>query len=134
MLVVTRFAVAEVDGSAFAGRVADALRVFAERPGFQDGRLGRAVDDPAVWILVTEWAGVGAYRRALGNVDVRMRAVPLLAEARDEAGAFEVLLDARAATAAAAPAVSDRSADAATIGPGRTVRPSDPGPIPAEGP
>jgi len=35
---------------------------------------------------------VGSYRRALGKLDVRMRAALLLAEAADEPGAFEELV------------------------------------------
>ena len=42
-------------------------------------------------MLLTEWAGVGAYRRSLGAYDVKVDAAPLLALGRDEPSAFEVL-------------------------------------------
>ena len=42
---------------------------------------------------MTEWASVGAYRRALGNYDVKLYATPLLAQALDRPSAFEELLD-----------------------------------------
>jgi hypothetical protein len=45
-------------------------------------------------VLVTEWQDVGSYRRALGNYDVKVYATPLLAQALDEPGAFEVLIEA----------------------------------------
>jgi hypothetical protein len=53
--------------------------------------LGRAADDPHRWCLVTEWASVGAYRRALSAYDVKVYATPLLAEAEEEPSAYEVL-------------------------------------------
>ena len=43
--------------------------------------------------MVSEWADVGSYRRALGNYDVKIHAMPLLAEALDLPNAFESLVD-----------------------------------------
>ena len=37
------------------------------------GALGRAYDDPTHWSLSTEWESVGAYRRALGGFDVKVK-------------------------------------------------------------
>jgi hypothetical protein len=91
VLVVTRFGVGEADAAAFAERAAAALGALADCPGYRRGTLGRAVDDPTGWILVTEWEGVGAYRRALSRYEVKVTATPLLAQAREEPGAFEVL-------------------------------------------
>lgn len=91
MLVMTRFVVEEDDG--FAGRAHDALAALAACPGYLRGRLGRAFDDPRHWSIVTEWASVGAYRRALSNYDVKVHATPLLAQALDEPSAFEVLAE-----------------------------------------
>ena len=51
----------------------------------------RALEDPTTWTLVTEWESVGAYRRALGDFDVKVHATPLLAESLDEPSAFETL-------------------------------------------
>ena len=92
MIVVSRFTVPEAAGESFAARAEAALAALAARPGYRQGRLGRAVDDPTRWLLLTEWDGVGAYRRALSGYDVRMTSVPLLAESIDEPSAYEVLL------------------------------------------
>jgi quinol monooxygenase YgiN len=89
LLVVNRFAVtAEPE---FVARAHAAIAVLAERDGFVRARLGRAADDPTRWCLVTEWASVGAYRRALSAYDVKLYATPLLAEAEEEPSAYEVL-------------------------------------------
>ncbi|MFL6130879.1 MAG: antibiotic biosynthesis monooxygenase family protein [Mycobacteriales bacterium] len=127
MLVVSRFAVAEGDAG-FAERARVALAAFAARPGFRRGRVGRSADQPTEWVLVTEWDGVGAYRRALSAYEVRVDATPLLALARDEAGAYEVLLTADGPGATVTAAASDRAADAASAAPGgRQDRGAGPG-------
>jgi heme oxygenase (mycobilin-producing) len=119
VLVVSRFTVAEEQGGGFADRARVALEAFAARPGFRRGWAGRSVDEPAGWVLVTEWDGVGAYRRALSAYEVKVGATPLLAQARDEPGAFEVLVAADG-PGAVVTAASDRAADAATAGPERS--------------
>jgi hypothetical protein len=78
---------------------------LAERPGYVSGRLTRALDDPAHWTLVTEWESVGAYRRALGGFDVKVRATPLLARSVDGPSAFETL----ASAAPGGPVVTEES-------------------------
>jgi quinol monooxygenase YgiN len=93
MIVVARFTVEPDQADRFRADAATALRVLAERPGFVGGRLARAIDDGSTWLLVTEWEGVGAYRRALGGYDVKLAANPLLARSWDEPTAYEVLLD-----------------------------------------
>jgi quinol monooxygenase YgiN len=110
MLVLNRFVVPPDTQDGFVERAHAALAALAERPGYQSGRLTRALDDPAVWTLVTEWESVGAYRRALGAFDVKVHATPLLALSVDAPSAFETL-------ASAAPGgevvieASDRSAE-----------------------
>src|ERR1700712_1222509 len=95
VLVVTRFIVPDevrpggeslADFRARAARLQTAL---ATRPGFLRSQFARALDDPTRWVLVSEWVGVGAWRRALGNYDVRMEVVPLMAMAEDEPGVYE---------------------------------------------
>jgi heme oxygenase (mycobilin-producing) len=125
-LVVTRFTVPEPDAGQFRDRSQEALGALAARPGYLRGHLGRAVDEPTTWLLVTEWEGLGAYRRALSAYDVKVRATPLLATARDEPSAFEVLLGSDAA-AGMVTSPSDRAPDAATAGPRRAAPPPDPG-------
>lgn len=93
MLVVTRFRVPETDRADFAERARVAVDALAMRPGFLGGRVGRATDDPTAWVVVTEWEGVGAYRRALSAYDVKVHATPLLALAIDEPSGYEVLYD-----------------------------------------
>ena len=88
--MVTRFDA--VDDAGFLDRARDALAAFAARPGYVRGTVGRAADDARAWVLVTEWTGIGAYRRSLGSYDVKMSAAPLLSLGRDEVSAFEVLL------------------------------------------
>jgi quinol monooxygenase YgiN len=113
VLVVTRFAVAPADETAFRADAAAALAALAERPGWVAGRLARATDDADAWLLLTEWESVGAYRRALGGYDVKLHATPLLARALAEPSAYEVV----------DPGVpADRAPDADTAGPGRAVR------------
>src|SRR5262245_24875446 len=96
MLVVNRFIVSpdEAATTDFTERAAAALEVLAARPGYVRGALGRAYDDPSYWCLQTEWESVGAYRRALGNFDVKVHATPLLAQSVDEPSAYEVLANA----------------------------------------
>lgn len=90
MLVLNRFVV-DGDSGDFTERAREALAALATRPGYVSGELTRSLDDPRHWCLVTRWESVGAYRRALGDFDVRVRATPLLAQSRDEPSAYEVL-------------------------------------------
>ena len=89
MLVVSRFRVPEDEAVAFRGDLERAREALAARPGFASGRVGRNLDDPTLWTLVTTWDDVGAYRRALSSYDVKLHAVPLLSRAIDEPSAFE---------------------------------------------
>ncbi|MFP5220230.1 MAG: antibiotic biosynthesis monooxygenase family protein [Actinomycetes bacterium] len=117
MLVVTRFDVEPGRAAAFLEQGQAALDAFAGRPGFLRGHVGRAADDPRTWVLVTEWDGVGSYRRSLGAYEVKVHAAPLLAQGPDEPSAFEVLRS--VAGEVASVAVSRRAADADVVGPGR---------------
>lgn len=90
MISVTHFASGD---PTFAARAQRALEALARRPGYLRGSLGRGADDPATWLLVTEWENVGSFRRALGNYEVKLHATPLLAEAVDVPTAFEPLVE-----------------------------------------
>ena len=92
MLALNRFVVTSERTAEFTERAQRALAVLALRPGYRSGELTRSMDDPAHWCLLTRWESVGAYRRALGDFEVRVQAVPLLASAVNEASAYEVLL------------------------------------------
>ena len=66
-----------------------ALAALAARPGFVDSSLGRNVDDPGLWVLVTRWKDVGSYRRALSSYEVKLGAVQTLSRAIEEPSAYE---------------------------------------------
>jgi hypothetical protein len=87
VIVVSRF-----DGVDLLSEAEAALTALAARPGFVRGRVGRATDEPTTWVLTTEWASVGAYRRSLSGYDVKIATAALFAHARPEPSAFEVLL------------------------------------------
>jgi quinol monooxygenase YgiN len=91
MLVVNRFRVPEEEGEAFRAELNGARDLLAARPGYLDGRIGRNLDDPTLWVLTTRWESVGAYRRALSSYDVKLGAVPLLSRAVDEPSAYELV-------------------------------------------
>jgi quinol monooxygenase YgiN len=123
VIVVTRFDVPEDEATAFLPKAQAALSAFAARPGFLRGRVGRAADDPTAWVLTTEWAGVGVYRRSLSAYDVKVHGAPLLGLGRDEASAFEVLLsEDEAQPLTKSP--SARAADAATSAVGESSGPA----------
>lgn len=92
MLVVNRFRVS-ADDTSFRADLERALEVLSVREGCEDGRLGRNVDDPELWVMVTRWRDVGSYRRALSSYDVKMGAVQTLSRAIEEPSAFEPLDD-----------------------------------------
>ncbi|HEU4547465.1 MAG TPA: antibiotic biosynthesis monooxygenase [Microlunatus sp.] len=86
-MVITRFRVVDPDG--FADRVHAALAVLSTRTGFLAADLERNLDEPGLWVLVTRWANVGSYRRALQGYESKVVVVPLLSEAVDEPSAYE---------------------------------------------
>ena len=89
MLVVNRFSVPATQAPTFRAELETARDALAARPGYLEGRMGRSLDDPTLWVLVTRWEHVGAYRRALSAYDVKLHAVPLLGRALDEPSAYE---------------------------------------------
>ena len=91
VLVVNRFRVPGDAAEAFRVDLEQALAALAGCAGYLDGRIGRNVDEPSLWALVTTWEGPGAYRRALSSYDVKLNAVPVLARAVDEPSAYEVV-------------------------------------------
>ncbi len=74
------------------GELAVLLDVFATLPGFLRARAGRCLDEPDVWILLTEWESVGTYRRALSSHAVKTTGYPVFVRIVDEPGAYDVLL------------------------------------------
>jgi quinol monooxygenase YgiN len=105
VIVVTRFIVpdgppgvdADGDDSAATNFAANAARLqtaLAARPGHLRSQLARGLDDPTRWVLVSEWVGVGPWRRALSNYEVRIEVMPLMALAADEPSVYELTADA----------------------------------------
>jgi heme-degrading monooxygenase HmoA len=88
MIAIARFKVPTAQAPEFRGRIERALHVFSERDGFISGDFGKNLDENDLWTLVTHWANVGSYRRALSSTQVKMEVVPLLATAIDEPGAY----------------------------------------------
>ena len=89
MLVVNRFRVPDDATEAFRSDLDRAHASLAGCPGYLDGRIGRNVDEPTLWVLVTTWEGPGAYRRALSSYDVKLWAVATLSQAIEEPSAYE---------------------------------------------
>ena len=92
MLAISRFTYDEDLADKALSELESCVRQFSTRPGFVRGTVGRALDDPTIWVLATSWEHVGAYRRALSSYDIKMHVVPLLSYAIDEPSAYEVLV------------------------------------------
>ena len=90
MIAVARFEVPLASANGFRAELEGVRDVLAEAAGFVGGEVGQNLDEPTLWVLTTRWENVGSYRRALGNNDVKMNAVPTLARAIDEPGAYEL--------------------------------------------
>jgi heme oxygenase (mycobilin-producing) len=75
----------------FRADVRAAIEALASRPGHVSTRLAKALDDPEMWVLVSEWENVGSYRRALGSYDVKMASGVLMGAALNEPSAYEVV-------------------------------------------
>lgn len=92
MIVVTRYQVPDDETEEFRARAAEALEALAARPGCEEVRVGRNLDEPGLWLVASSWRTVGDYRRALSHPDVKTRAVPLMYRSVDEPSAYEDLL------------------------------------------
>ena len=89
MLAIARFTIPLAEATEFEAQLSVALEAFSACTGFVSGEFGQNLDEPTLWSLVTHWENVGSYRRALSNLNVKMNAIPLLAQAIDEPGAYE---------------------------------------------
>jgi hypothetical protein len=95
MLAVFRFQVPPAQRPGLLQAARGALPVLSGCPGFVGARLARAAEEPDDWLLVTEWTGIGPWRRALSDHQVRVQVIPWLSGAAEQ-GAFEVLMAAGA--------------------------------------
>lgn len=89
MIAIARFEISLSEAAAFAGDLDKAHAALAECPGYIDGEVGQNLDEPTLWVLMTKWENVGSYRRALSAMRSKLEAIPVLARAIDEPGAFE---------------------------------------------
>jgi len=91
VLVVTRLQVPPGEEAAVSAAAREALVAMSLRPGYLSGELGKAADDPGLWLLHSRWTGVGAYRRGLSSYDVKLALAPLMGYVVQEPSAYEVV-------------------------------------------
>ena len=89
MIAVARFEIPLSQGADFRLELEGVRAVLAEAAGFLGGDVGQNLDEPTLWVLTTRWENVGSYRRALSSTRAKLEAIPVLARAIDEAGAYE---------------------------------------------
>jgi heme-degrading monooxygenase HmoA len=90
MIAIARFEVPLAESAAFAIDAKTAYEALASCAGFIDGEYGQNLDESTLWAIVTRWENVGSYRRALSARRTKLEAIPLLARAIDEPGAYEI--------------------------------------------
>lgn len=74
---------------------ATAIEAFVASDGCQGARFLQCLDEPDRHLLITTWAGVGDYRRAMSSPQVKLAAYPLLLRCLDEPSAFAEVLQAQ---------------------------------------
>jgi heme-degrading monooxygenase HmoA len=89
MIAIARFEIPLGQGADFRLELEGVRAVLAEAAGFLGGEVGQNLDEPTLWVLTTRWENVGSYRRALSSTRAKLEAIPILARAIDEAGAYE---------------------------------------------
>jgi heme-degrading monooxygenase HmoA len=89
MIAVARFEIPLGSAATFRAELEGVRNVLAEATGYIGGDVGQNLDEPTLWVLTTRWENVGSYRRALSSTRAKLEAIPVLARAIDEAGAYE---------------------------------------------
>ena len=89
MQAIARFSIPLGLAHDFRAELERVKEVLAQAPGFIGGQVGQNLDDPTLWHLSTNWENVGSYRRALSSTRAKLEAIPILARAIDEPGAYE---------------------------------------------
>ena len=89
MIAIARFQVPMSESTSFRAEIEQARDVLAQAAGYLSGTVGQNLDEPTLWVLSTEWENVGSYRRALSSTRAKLEAIPVLARAIDEPGAYE---------------------------------------------
>ena len=90
MIAIARFEVPLGQAAQFEEQLSVALAALAVAPGFVDGEIGQNLDELGLWAIITRWENVGSYRRALSANRSKLEAIPVLALAIDEPGAYEL--------------------------------------------
>jgi heme-degrading monooxygenase HmoA len=90
MIAIARFEVQLAESTSFEKDIKAAYEALASCAGFIGGEYGQNLDDSTLWALVTRWENVGSYRRALSAMRTKLEAIPLLARAIDEPGAYQI--------------------------------------------
>jgi heme-degrading monooxygenase HmoA len=90
MIAIARFEVPLGQAANFEEQLKVALAALAAAPGFVDGEIGQSLDELNLWTIVTRWQNVGSYRRALSSNRAKLEAIPVLALAINEPGAYEL--------------------------------------------
>jgi quinol monooxygenase YgiN len=88
MFAIARFRVHAGSREDFLIRLERAHSALKTCPGYLSGEVGLNTDEPELIALLTRWENIGSYRRALSNFQVKIDAVPVLAEAIDEPGGY----------------------------------------------
>ena len=89
MFAIVRFSIPLGEATQFRAELEQAKEVLSGAPGFISAFIGQNLDEPELWALTTQWENVGSYRRALSSTRAKLEAIPVLARAIDEAGAYE---------------------------------------------
>lgn len=89
VIVVMRFRPPESSLDAFGVLAEQAASHFARAEGCLSQDLAQNIDEPELWVLVTRWRDVGAYRRAIGGYDAKLVLTPLSAWSIDEPSAYD---------------------------------------------
>ena len=89
MIAIARFELPLAEGEKFRVELEAVRDVLAQATGFISGVVGQNLDEPTLWVLTTEWQNVGSYRRALSSTRAKLEAIPVLARAIGEPGAYE---------------------------------------------
>lgn len=89
MIAIARFELPLAEGEKFRAELEAVRDVLAQATGYISGVVGQNLDEPTLWVLTTEWQNVGSYRRALSSTRAKLEAIPVLARAIDEPGAYE---------------------------------------------
>lgn len=88
MFAIARFRVSPEGSEPFLQSLEAAHRALAACDGYVEGHIGSNTDEPGLIAMITRWRNIGSYRRALSNYQVKMVAVPILAQAIDEPGGY----------------------------------------------